>query len=307
MTKKDDQGAGSIGAGALRVIVGIMLFPFLWIGISANFMGLAERFSFVPGISRTGGLVSGIVAVVVTALVLGVIVGGAAAATGSDIPMIGGDDEEPAEQITPAPTPTATPTPASTPTPTTTPTALPTQTPEPKTDLEAFEADFRNRLNMTMENESVTGVPALATEYRETDSGQTELWLVYWECDELDPLKVQRVNIGNSFIGTAGTMDGEEPVQLRVYGVTNLKNYDDTITYINTSMAEATYTREVDPNTYVENWYDRQHEPVQSESDIAYQMVVNESGKDKADKAFKQHHEGASYCPGGASNVSDDD
>lgn len=304
MATEDDQGNGArqYTANALRVLTHIVLFPFLWIGIAVNLFGLAERYSFIPGISREGGVVSGIVALVMTALVVGVVVVGTSVATGGSIPITGGWDDDPTAPATPTPTPTSTPTPTPTVTSasTSTPKVTPTSTPERMRDLGRFEADFRNRLNETMQNESFTGVPVLSSEYRETDDGQTELWLVYWECDRLDSLKEQRVAIGNLYAGPAGVLNGEKPARLRVYGVTNLEQYNDTMTYINTSQAESLYYREIEPSTYTKNWYDRQHEPTQSETEIAYQMVVNESGQRLADQAFNQHHREIGGCPGGA-------
>lgn len=304
MATEDDQGdgAGKYAAGALRVIAGIILLPFLWLGVGFNVLGLAERFSFIPGISRKGGVVSGVVALVVTAVALGVVVGGASAATGGGIPMIGGDDGEVAGPTTPTPTPTPTsaptPTPTMTPTPTVTSTATPTPTPEPMTDLERFEDDLRYRINKTVHNETLTSVDTLATEYRETESGQTELWLVYWQCDKVDPLQEQQMNLANAYVGAVGEFNGEKPVQLRVYGVTNLENYDDEISYLNTTTSEAAWNGTVSPNTHLTNWEERRREPTDSESEIAYQMVAEERGQEFADRAFHQHHVEIGSCPG---------
>lgn len=293
MTTEDDRsdGTGTYVADALRMIAGIVLFPFLWIGVAVNFLGLAERFSFLPGISREGGVVSGVVAFLLTAAVLGVVVGGASAATGGSMPVLGGEDDEPATDTTSTaiPTPTSTPTPTPTPMPTPTPTATPMPTPQ-LSDLGRFETNFRDRLQYTVENDTLTPIPVLATEYRETDDGTMELWVVYRECDNVEDVRTQRYSTAVEFANTAGLFEGEQPDRLRAYGVLSLESYSSAITHIPTSSAEAAFNESMDRSKYAENWNQRLREPTESESEIAYQMVVNDSGRTKAEQVFHEQY-----------------
>lgn len=295
----------------LRTLAVLILFPFLWIGVALNFLGAAERLSFLPGVSDEGGIMSGFSVLVLTLIILAALFTGLMAATGADVPDLVGDDE-PKPAPTPEPTATATPTPTPSLTPTAAPTPIPiqTETPEPPlSDLDQFEANYRDRIQATMENDSLTGVPILATGYREMEDGTKELWIVYWECDKVEYMRDQRAAVAVVFANTAGHFKGEEPDRLRAYGVMNLETYNDTITYIPTSSAELVSNRSIDPDTYTKKWVDRMRYPTASESEIAFQMAVNESGQSKAETAFKEHYtveESDGGCPAGAEGVPDD-
>lgn len=288
----------------LGVITAILLFPFLWLGITVNFFGLAERFSILPGISREGGVMSGVVALLLTTVILGSVVGGILAAFGGGVPMIGGGNDSPSEGTSPTPSPTPTPTTSptltETHTSTSTPTAPMTPTPE-QTDLEKFETNLRGNLQYTVENDTLTPIPVLATEHRETEDGTTELWVIYRECDDLESAREQRFSTAIEFANIAGRFEGEKPERLRAYGVLSLESHSSAITTIPTTSAEAAFNESMDRNKYAENWHKKLREPTDTESEIAYEMVVNDSGQEKAEQVFEEQYpieESDSDCPG---------
>lgn len=302
-TEGDENGQGDNVAEGTKIVLALILFPLLPFAVAFNVLGIANRFSFLPGIGRGGGAVAGVVALVYVGAVVGVAAGGGVVATGADVPFIG-DSDDPAETTpisTPEPTPTVTQPSTLEPTPTVTPTPEPEPTPEPG-NLEAFEAGYQSRLDNTMHNETLTGVPVLATDYRENDEGQLELWVVFWECDFAQSETDQWLTLGADFVNTVGPHEGEQPDRLRVYSVTNLTNFEDEITYISTSSAEATYNGTMSVNAYTEEWWDRKREPTQVENETAYRMVINESGQETADEAFYNDHadDDAFKCNGGA-------
>jgi len=151
-------------------------------------------------------------------------------------------------------------------------------------------ADYRGRLSQTYERDDLIDVPVLATAYKETDDGELILWVIWRECDEIDPLRGQRMTIANYFANTAGNHEGATPDRLRSYGVTDLVNFSDTITYINTSEARTAYTQTINESTYIKNWWTRQREPTAAENETAYEMAVGESGRAAADDAFYDDH-----------------
>lgn len=282
----------------LAIIVKLLLLiPF---AVVRNKFGTADKISRLPGVSKGGGIISGITAAIFVFVAAGVVVSGGIVVTGGELPRIGGGEEP--EIVDSAPmTPTSTPAPelSHTPTPTPIPTAEPTSTPE-SDPLKRFENNYRDVISYTLESESLTGVPILATEYRENDQGQTVLWLVFWECDEYLAAQDQWVEIGNFLARTAGRHEGRMPARVRLYSVTNLVNFEDTTTYINTSDARAVYNNETDPVTYTENWLGRNEIASQEMNETAYRMVVNESGQELANEAFYDDHVEVSNCPGPA-------
>lgn len=304
MVPENNQRSERTGSGRtiLHIIAAIVFLPIIWIGVTVNFLDIADRLSFIPGISDDGGILSGITALMITLAVLGIAISGVIViSSGGDLPFVGDNNS------TVPTTPTKSPTETSSNVATSTPASTSTKTPQlsvRERDLQKFKHDLTDRISHTMQNESLTGVPVLSTEYRQSGSDKLELWVVFWECDEVEPLQEQRRNIAASFVGTVGTFEGSEPDKLRVYGVTNLKNYNDTATYMNTSEAEATYFRELNPETFEKRWRQRQRPPNVSESEIAYRMVVEEAGEQRADEAFHQHHKEVNGCPGGASDGS---
>lgn len=304
----DNDGTGKHTIDALRVIAGIVLFPVLWIGVGVNFLGIAEQLSFLPGISREGGVMSGVVALLLTVVVLGVVIGGASTVIGGDTSTFGDGNDTPTEVNTSIPTSNSTPTPTKTTISTTTASPSKTLTATPRlSGLERFELEFRSRLEYTLENNSLTGVSPIALQYRETANRTSELWMVYWECDNAEDTKAQRVSVGNYFANAAGNFEGQKPDRLVAYGVKNLEAYNDSITHIPTSSAAAAYNRSMDPSTYTENWIERLREPTESESEIAFRMTANDSGLSKAEQAFNDHYsleESDRGCPGVAESGS---
>ena len=172
------------------------------------------------------------------------------------------------------------------------------------TDLERFEADYRSLLNSTMERDDLTGVPVLATEYRTSDNGTEELWVVYWECDKADSEREQKVTVANYFAKTSGHHNGEQPDGLRVYGVTNLQNGYDTTMSISTVTVERLFNQSLSKRDYAKHWLDSIDPPTGNESQIAYEMAVEDSGNETAYEAFKEHHREIGGCPGGATDPS---
>ena len=308
MTTEDQlEGIPRIVTSLLRVGAVIIFFPILWLAVGFNFFGIAKRFSFLPGISQNGGVLSGIVALFLTVSILGVLVGGATAATGANIPVIdGGDDIAASTTPTPESTPTPSPTPTVTPTATPTATASQTSTPKPMTDFERFETEYRSHLNETMKRDEWTGVPILATEYRMTENGTKELWVVFWQCSELDSVKDQRISVANNFANAAGYHEGKQPDRLLAYGVTNLQQYDDSTFSISTDAAERVFNGSLLERNYAKHWVDRRDSAKKNESQIAYKMAVEDSGNETAHQAFKEHHREIGGCPGGASEGTGD-
>lgn len=301
-TKEDASDRRMYITKGMKIALALVLFPLLPLAVAFNVWGIADRLSFLPGIGRGGGAVASIMAFVYVGAVVGIVAGGGVVDMGANVPIGGGGDSV---ETTPTaePTPTTTPTPSGTPapTPTSTPTATPVPTPEPGS-LERFEADYRSRVRSTMHNETLTGVPILATEFRENDDGQREFWVVFWECDFAESEVNQWLTLGNDYGNTVGPHEGEQPDRLRIYSVTNLTNFEDEITSIPTSSAEAAYNETMSIDDYTENWWDRRHEPTQAENETAYRMVVNESGEETAEEAFYNDHadDDAFKCNGGA-------
>ena len=285
----------------LKIFGAIVLFPALWIAIAFNFGGIADRLSFLPGVSSDGGLMSGLSAVLITLVVLGAVVGGV---TAMGLPISGGDDDSPTRpsksEITATSTEnqrapsTATPTLTSTPTPTPSPAEIRQQ------ELTTFKADYRSRVNATFRNKSVTDVPVLATEYRETDDGKLELWMVFWECDGGEQHTDQLLTISYTYVGAVGEHKGAKPDRLRVYGVSNLVNFPNRTAFISTSSAQAAGNGSMSPESYTQEWWERQRIPTQSENETAYQMIVEDSGREKANQAFYNDHREIRGCPGAA-------
>lgn len=300
-TEEDASDQGNYVAERMKIAVALALFPLIPFAVAFNVLGIADQLSFLPGIGRKGGAVAGIIALVYVGAVVGIATGSGAIATGADVPIIGGGDDSIATTPTPTPEPTETPTPEPMPTPEQTQRATPTPTPE-LGPLERFEGDYRTWVDRSMHNESLTGVPIMATEYRQNDDGQLELWVVFWECDFAESQTDQWITVGNNFINTVGPHEGEQPDRLRIYSVSNLTHFEDEITYIPTSSAEAAYNETMSLDDYTENWWDRKREPTRAENETAYQMVVNESGREVADLAFFVDHadNDKASCNGGA-------
>lgn len=286
-------------------VVGAAIFFFLIpVAVARNMYGIGDKLSAFPGIANGGGVVSGLVAAIYILGTVAIVAGGGIAATGGDVPYLDGSEQpEPASTTTAMPTPTPTETVIPTTlTPTQTPTATPSAKGRRQMQLDAFREDYLNRLKRTMENESLTGVPVLGSEYRETDDGTLELWVIFWECDFTDEENTQWLAAGDVFPGTVGMHDGAQPNRLRIYGVTNLTHWQDEITYINTSDAALAYNGTLDPDSYTENWWDRRREPSQLENETAYQIAINGSGQEVADMAFYVDHadNDKASCNGGA-------
>lgn len=273
----------------LMVVVGLIFFPLLPIGVAFNIGGIADNLSGLPGIKNGGGLISGFSALMII-VVAGLTITVAAVSLGADISIFNsGDVPSPTPTETPVSTPTPTPTTASTtpskptPTVTVTPELLPS-------DLERFKVDYQKRLNRTMENDTLTEVPILGMGYHEMNDGKNELWAVYRECDSLEYVRNQRYTVAADFANAVGNTSGSHPDRLRAYGVVSLESYNDSITYIPTSSAEAVSNGTTAPSTYAKNWDDRIRTPTRSESEIAFQIVVNQSGQSIAEEAFHEHY-----------------
>lgn len=296
-----------------RMTAGVVLLPLLWIGDTVSVLGTAEQFSFVPGISEEGGIGSGIFAVLMAAIVLLALVGGTWVVTGGGIPLIGGGDDTRTEPTTPTPKPnqTVTPTPGLDTTPTTS--ATPTTSSPERTefsDLERFKATIRTRLEYTMDNDTLTGVSPLALHYRETNKGTNELWLVFRQCDNVEGTRSQLVNTGNVYANAVGDFEERQADRLVVYGVNKLETYNDSITEIPTPLAASAYNGTIRPASYTENWTKDLRNPSGPESEIAFRMTVNESGRSKAERAFHEHYpleESDRGCPGVAESGDSDD
>jgi len=90
--------------------IAILLFWLLPVAVAVNYRGVARRFSFLPGVSDTGGAVSGVSMTVYILLALFIVVGLASVA-------IGGADDSQDSGGDATPTPGQDPTPDQTPTP----------------------------------------------------------------------------------------------------------------------------------------------------------------------------------------------
>lgn len=294
----------------LKIAVWLLLLPLLPFTVALNIGGMADKLSILPRIERGGGFISGLSALVIVGLVLGIFAGGAMAAFGADIPLIGDDDNSTA---TPKETPEFSPTPIKTPTtptpnPSVQPTLTATRTPPQYSDLKRFELIYRDYLQKSVQNETLTDVPVISMQYRETDDKTTELWIVYWKCDDGSSVVHQRFNIVSGYMYTVGHSEGNKPDQLQMYGVNNLESYNDSIGYIPTSSTEEAFNGSMDRGEFLEDLAKRMRAPTESESEIAFQMAVNESGREKAEKAFHEHYpleESDGGCPGGAEGVDD--
>jgi len=279
----------------LRVIACIALFPVLWLGVVINFLGLAERFAFLPGISKQGGVMSGLAALAITIVILGIIVGGASAAASSNLSIIDDRDQSVGKS-----TPTPTPEPTDTPDPTQTEAPESTKTANSLSDLDRFEAQYRSHLRYTLKNESLIPVPVLATEYRQLDNGAVELWVVYWECDNYSDTNSQRVTVANYIAKTAGGFQGTEPMRVRIYSVNSLEIQNSSITKVSISEAKAVNIRNISLKEYTNTWWNRLRVPKRSERDIAFEMTMEDSGRSVAEEAFiKQYpfEESDKGCP----------
>lgn len=287
------------GSKALAVII---LLPLIPLAVATNALGLADRLSPLPGITEGGGAGAGIAALVYVGGILGVATTGGLLVAGGVSPVIG-DDPATAQQ-----TPTTTPTEMTTQTKTATPGAVLTPTATQSTEerrqreLEDVKDEYLNRVRSTMENESLTGVPVIGSEYRETDDGELELWVVFWECDFAQSQDDQWITLGNDVVNAAGPHKGAQPDQVQIYAVSNLTRFEDEITNIEVSEAEEVYNESLDGGTYIENWWDRRQEPSQAENETAYQIVVEDSGQEIADTAFYVDHadNDKASCNGGA-------
>jgi len=286
-----------------KVLIATLFFFLIPLAVAVNAFGIAERLAPLPGIRKTGGIGSGIVALVYI-LSLGGLILGSVVATGLEVPIISGDSPEPVSN-TSSPTPStdpSTPTATSTATPTATttdPTPTPTDLERRELQLHNFSEGYLSLANETVENETYTGVQIIGSEYQTSDD-RLEYWVVFWECRQHEQLVDQRVSTANIFLNTVADHEGEKPDQIRIYGATDLSGHIDTITYINTSEAEAAYNGSMDSDTYFDTWWDRQRKPSAEENATAFAMTVNESGQQLAQEAFYEGQEEVGGCPGKA-------
>lgn len=296
---EDAPGVGKYLTTPMKVVAVVIFLPLLPLAVAFNFQGVADRLSPLPGITKGGGAITGIIALIYAIGILSMVAGGIAV-TGDQAPLIGDDEPEPTATATLTKSPITTSTDTASPTPTFT--ATPSAGERRQIQLEAFEEEYANRVGQTMENESLTGVPVIGSDYRETDDGALELWVVFWECDFAMSSDDQWITLGNEVVNTAGPHRGTQPDRVRIYSVTNLTNFDDEITYIEPSDAEAVYNGSLDGGTYTRNWWERRHEPTRAENETAYQIVVEDSGQETADTAFYVDHadDDMFKCNGGA-------
>jgi len=281
--ENDAAGRRTYLALAVKVAVIVVFPPFIALAVWFNAIGIADRTAALPGIKKEGGAISGIVALLYLLAIIGLVAGGVAIATGSGLPVSSISEETPEPRSTALSTgfPTAT----SSPMPTTTVSEGVHQQ-----ELDAFKSDYRRRLAETYERNDLREVPVLSMEYHKNNNGKLELWVVWRECDEAQPERAQRLTIAMDFANTIGNHNGITPDRLRSYGVTDLVNFGDKITYINASEAEAAYNRTIEQSKYVKNWWTRQREPTAAENETAYEMAVGESGRAAADDAFYDDH-----------------
>lgn len=288
----------------MKVMIAAILFFLIPVAVARNVSGIGDKLSILPGIAKGGGVVSGFVAAIYIIGAVAIVAGGGIAAIGGDVPILdGGETPEPVPTTTATPTPNPTATATTTATPTPTPTATPSAEERRQMQLEGFQEDYLHRLQHTMENDSLTGVPVLGSDFKETENGTLKLRVVFWECDFAEGETKQWLNAGTAFVNTAGPHDKAQPDRLQLYAVTNLTNFNDEITYIQTSEAEYTYNRTRKPAVYTENYMDRRQKPSEAENETAYEIAVEDSGQEVADRAFYNDHadgRDAFKCNGGA-------
>lgn len=288
---------------AIKLVTIVVLLPLLPFAVVFNAFDVADRLSPLPGITKGGGAAAGIVTLIYVCGILGVVTTGGILVMGGEIPFVADDGPE-----TPKPMPSTTPTeppsamPTASPTPTSIPTATPSAEERRQMQLDQFKAEYLGRVGSTMENRSLTGVPVVGSKYRESDGGELELWVVFWECDFPQSQDEQWLTLGNDVVNTAGSHSGAQPDRVRIYAVTNLTHFEDEITYIETADAEAVYNETLDGGTYTRNWWDRRQEPTQAENETAYRIVVEDSGQKVANTAFYVDHADGdeASCNGGA-------
>lgn len=246
-----------------------------------------------------------VLGVIVFLIVLGVGAAGAIALSGGHVTFVGDADSDSSGAPMPGPTPTqtatATPTPTATPspTPTRTPTATPSAEERRERDLEAFKEEYRDRIQYTWEQENFTDIPILGLDYRETGSGDEELWLVYWQCDKLNAARGQLLSSGIRYGHTAANREGSKPDRLRIYVVSNLTHFPDESVAVNTSRAEAYMDDEIHPSEFYEPlWYGRQYGN-QTLNKTAHEIATRRRSRYRADRAFFGGHANNSWggCP----------